>query len=282
MPIKNLPFEKLVEVMQPDRDPSRTPLFQVMFQLRNLPKCEVKIPGLEVEPISLDIGLAKFDLSLEIAKNAEGLECQFEYNSDLFDAATILRMQGHFRNLLENLVDHLDQRLSDLPLLTEAERHQLLVKWNNTKKDHADNLCIHQLFETHAERIPNALAVIFKDQRLTYRELNRRANQLAHYLRKLGVGPESLVGICIEPSLEMAVALLGVLKAGGAYVPLDPEYPKERLGLMLQDAQMTVLVSQQQVAGNLPDHRCAHSLSGSGLARNFSGKRRESGWRNVQ
>jgi len=251
---QDLPFEKLVQVLQPDRDPSRTPFFQVMFQLRNLPKCDVKIPGLAVEHTNLDIGVAKFDLSLEIAEEPKGLECQFEYNSDLFDAATILRMQGHFRNLLENLVSHLDQRLSDLPLLTEAERHQLLVKWNNTKKDYADDLCIHQLFETHAERIPNALAVVFKDQRLTYRELNHRANQLAHYLRKLGVGPESLVGICTEPSLEMAVALLGVLKAGGAYVPLDPEYPKERLGLILQDTQMSLLVSQQQVAGNLPDH----------------------------
>ena len=252
---QNLPFEKLVQVLRPDRDPSRTPLFQVMFQLRNLPKGDVKIPGLEFEPISLDIGLAKFDLSLEIVEDAKGLECQFEYNSDLFDSATILRMQGHFRNLLENLVDHSEQRLSDLPLLTEVERHQLLVNWNSTKKDYADALCIHKLVETQAERIPNELAVIFKDQRLTYRELNRRANQLAHYLRKLGVGPESLVGICIEPSLEMAVALLGVLKAGGAYVPLDPEYPKERLRLMLQDAQMSVLVSQQQIAGDLPDHR---------------------------
>ncbi|HZI86285.1 MAG TPA: amino acid adenylation domain-containing protein, partial [Pyrinomonadaceae bacterium] len=252
---QNLPFEKLVQALRPDRDPSRTPLFQVMFQLRNLPKGDVKIPGLEFEPISLDTGLAKFDLSLEIAEKPKVLECQFEYNSDIFDAATILRLEGHFRNLLENLVDHSNQRLSDLPLLTEVERHQLLVNWNSTKKDYADDLCIHQLFETHAERIPDALAAVFKDQRLTYRELNRRANQLAHYLRKLGVGPESLVGICIEPSLEMAVALLGVLKGGGAYVPLDPEYPKERLRLMLEDAQMSVLVSQQQIAGNLPDHR---------------------------
>ena len=251
---QDLPFEKLVQVMQPDRDPSRTPLFQVMFQLRNLPKHEVKISGLEVEPISLDIALAKFDLSLEIAEGPKGLECQFEYNSDLFDAATILRMRGHFRNFLENLVGHLDQRLSDLPLLTEVERHQMLVKWNNTKKDYADDLCVHQLFEIHAERNPNALAVVFKDRQLTYRELNHRANQLAHYLRKLGVGPESLVGICTEPSLEMAVGLLGVLKAGGAYVPLDPQYPNERLRIMLQDTQMSVLVSQQEIAGNLPDH----------------------------
>lgn len=251
---QDLPFEKVVEVMRPDRDLSRAPLFQVMFQLRNLPKRGVNVPGLEVESISLDIGVSKFDLSLEITDDSKGLECRFEYNNDLFDTATILRMQHHFRNLLENFVGHSDQRISELTFLTEMERHQLLVKWNNTKKDYADNSCVHQLFEAHAERIPNAIAVVFEDQSFTYQELNHRANQLAHHLRKLGVGPESLVGICMEPSLNMVVGLLGVLKAGGAYVPLDPAYPKERLALMLQDSQMSVLVSQQQVAVSLPEH----------------------------
>jgi amino acid adenylation domain-containing protein len=251
---QELPFEKLVNLMRLDRDPSGTPLFQVMFQLRNFPGCDAKLSGLGVEPISLDIGLAKFDLSLEIAEKANGLECLFEYNRELFDAATLLRMQAHFRNLLENIVAHNDRRISDLPFLTEQERHQLLVEWNDTKTDRVSSRCIHQEFEIHAEQTPNALAVVFNERRLSYRELNRRSNQLAHYLRKLGVGPESLVGVCLEPSLELAVALLGVLKAGGAYVPLDPTYPKERLGFMLQDAQMTVLMSQPHLLGILPNH----------------------------
>jgi amino acid adenylation domain-containing protein len=251
---QGLPFEKLVNLLQLNRDPSRSPLFQVMFQLRNLPNHGAKISGLEIEPLSLDIGLAKFDLSLEIIEKLEGLDCQFEYNSDLFDEATILRMQRHFANLVENLMGALEQRISSLPLLTEEERHRLFVQWNDTKKDYADRRCIHQIFEMHAEQTPNAVAVVFNGRRLTYRELNRRANQLAHYLRKLGVGPESLVGVCFEPSLEMAVGLLGVLKAGGAYVPLDPAYPKERLGLMLQDARTTVLVAQRHIAGKLPEH----------------------------
>jgi amino acid adenylation domain-containing protein len=251
---QELPFEKLVNLMQLEREPSRTPLFQVMFQLRNLPQCDAKLSGLGVEPISLDMGLAKFDLSLEMAENANGLECQFEYNRELFDTATILRMQAHFRNLLENIVVHDDRRISDLSPLTEQERHQLLVEWNDTKIDRVSSRCIHQEFEIHAAQTPNALAVVFNERRLTYGELNRRANQLAHYLTKLGVGPESLVGVCLEPSLELAVALLGVLKAGGAYVPLDPAYPKERLGFMLQDAQMTVLIAQPHLLGILPDH----------------------------
>ena len=252
---QELSFERLVNLLRLDRDPSRTPLFQVMFQLRNLPQGDVKLSGLGVERISLDMGLAKVDLSLEIAENANGLECLFEYNRKLFDAATILRMQAHFRKLLENIAAHNDRRLSDLPLLTEQERHQLLVEWNDTKTDRVSSRCIHQEFEIQAEQTPNALAAVFNERRLSYRDLNRRANQLAHYLRKLGVGPESLVGVCLEPSLELAVALLGVLKAGGGYVPLDPAYPKERLGFMLHDARMTVVMSQQHLVRTLPNHK---------------------------
>ena len=251
---QDLPFEKLITVLQPDRDLSRTPLVQVMFQLRNVPPSDAKIAGLEIDPINLDVGVAKFDLTLEIGENRAGFACHFEYNTDLFDAATIVRLQSHFTNLLRSFAANLERRISDLPLLSDMDRHQILVQWNDTRKDHADIHCIHHMFERVVERTPNAVAVVFNDRRLSYRELNRKANQVARYLQKLGVGPESLVGICMEPSLEMAVGLLAVLKAGGAYVPLDPAYPKERLGFMLQDAQMAVVVSTGQMAGNLPDY----------------------------
>src|SRR5262249_7982371 len=153
-----------------------------------------------------------------------------------FEVATISRMVGHFQTLLAGTVADPEQRLSDLPFLTEEERRQLLVEWNATQADYPRDQCIHQLFEAQGERTPEATAVIFEEEQLTYRELNRRANQLAHHLRALGVGPEVLVGICMERSVEMVVGLLGILKAGGAYVPLDPAYPKERLAFILKDA----------------------------------------------
>ena len=159
----------------------------------------------------------------------DGLKAEIEYNPDLFESATITRILGHFQTLLAGIVANPDQAISELPLLTEAEKHQLLIEWNDTKTDYPQDKCIHQLFEAQVEKTPDAIAVVFEDQQLTYRELNRRANQLAHYLQKLGVGPEVLVGICVERSIEMVVGLLGILKAGGAYVPLDPSYPRERL-----------------------------------------------------
>ncbi|MBI4524484.1 MAG: amino acid adenylation domain-containing protein [Deltaproteobacteria bacterium] len=164
-------------------------------------------------------------------------------------------MLGHFHTLLKGIVANPEQRLSDLPLLTEPERHQLLVEWNDTDRDYPRDKCIHQLFESQVERTPEAVAVVFEDQQLTYKELNRRANQLAHYLRKLGVGPEVLVGICLDRSLEMVVGLLGILKAGGAYVPLDPEYPKERLEFMLGDTRAPVLLTEERLIGELAEDR---------------------------
>ena len=149
--------------------------------------------------------------------------------------------------LLHGIVADPDRRVSELPILTEAEEHQLLIEWNDTKKDYPKDKCIHQLFEEQVEKTPDAIAVVFEDQQLTYRELNTRANQLAHYLHKQGVGPESLVGICVERSLEIVVGLLGILKAGGAYVPLDPEYPKERLAFILQDTHAPVLLTQRRI-----------------------------------
>ncbi|MDF5713916.1 MAG: amino acid adenylation domain-containing protein, partial [Rhizonema sp. NSF051] len=182
-----------------------------------------------------------------------GLVGVWEYNTDLFDASTIERMSGHFVTLLEGIVANPVERIAQLPLLTESESQQLLVEWNQTQTDYPQDKCIHELFEAQVELTPDAVAVVFENQQLTYHELNCRANQLAHYLRSLGVSPDVLVGICVERSLEMMVGLLGILKAGGAYVPLDPEYPTERLSFILTDAQVSVLLTQQHLIDKLPE-----------------------------
>jgi surfactin family lipopeptide synthetase A len=258
---QDLPFEKLVEELNPERDPSRSPLFQVMFALQNAPMNLPILAGLNVSPVELGAETAKFDLTLSLKEAAGSLTATLEYNTDLFEHATISRMLGHFQTLLEGLVTNPDQRLSELPILTETERHQLLIEWNDTKRDYPKDKCIHELFEEQAERTPDAVAVIVpsaasghgEDEQLTYRELNRRANQLAHYLQRLGVGPEILVGLCVERSPEMVVGMLGILKAGGAYVPFDATYPKERLAFMLEDAQVSVLLTQQRARDRLPE-----------------------------
>ena len=250
---QDLPFEKLVEELRPERDPSRSPLFQVMFVLQNMPRTALELAGVTVTPLEVDSGTAKFDLTLSMAEAAGALAATLEYNTDLFDHDAIERMVGHFRILLEGIVANPEQRLSELPLLTEAERRQLLVEWNDTKRDYPKDKCVHELFEEQVERTPDAVAVVFEDTQLTYRELNRRANQLAHYLQKLGVGPEALVGVCVERSLEMVVGLLGILKSGGAYVPLDPAYPKERLAFMVADSQAAVLLTQSKILSQLSE-----------------------------
>jgi len=240
----DLPFEKLVEELQPARDLSYTPLVQVIFGL-NAPMPQIQMVGLTVSPLAVETATAKFDLMLFLENTATGLIGQWEYNSDLFDATTIARMAQHFQTLLEGIVTNPQQKVSSLPLLTEQERHQLLWEWNNTTKEYPQDKCIHQLFEEQVEREPDAIAVVFEGEQLTYRELNQRANQLAHYLRSLGVGPEVLVGICVERSLEMVVSLLGILKAGGAYLPLDPALPQESLAFRLIDAQVPILLTQK-------------------------------------
>jgi non-ribosomal peptide synthetase component F len=249
---QDLPFERLVEELQVGRDLSRNPLFQVMFVLQNGPGEGLKLPELSLTPVELSGGTAKFDLTLSLTETERGLRGSLEYDTELFDSATIRRMLGHYQRLLEGMVVDADRSISALELLTEAEREQLLVEWNDTRADYPEGLCIHELFEAQVERTPDAIAVVFEGEELTYGELNRRANRLAHYLRRLGVGPEVLVGICVERSLEMVVGLLGILKAGGAYVPLDPEYPRERLEFMLEDAQIPVLLTQQRLMADLP------------------------------
>ncbi|MCP4549380.1 MAG: amino acid adenylation domain-containing protein [bacterium] len=231
---QDLPFEVLVDALQPERDLSRSPLFQVMFVLQNAPVEALELPNLTVSRLEADSKTAKFDLTLTMAETAQGLRGALEYNTDLFDAGTIDRLVGHFQVLLQGIVADPDQRIADVPILTDAERQLLLVEWNDTWAEYPKHRCIHELFEAQVERTPDAVAVVFEERHLTYRELNRRANQLAHHLQGLGVGPEVLVGICVERSLEMVVGLLGILKAGGAYVPLDSAYPEERLAFMLE------------------------------------------------
>jgi len=252
---QNLPFEILVEALQPERDLSHTPLFQVMFAIQNASPSDVELAGLTVTPLITEGATAKFDLSLLMQNTATGLVGFWEYNTDLFDASTIKRMTGHFVTLLEGIITNPEERISQLPLLTAIEQQQLLVEWNNTQADYPQNKCIHQLFEEQVELAPDAVAVVFGNQQLTYHQLNCRANQLAHYLRSLGVTLDVLVGLCVERSLDMVVGLLGVLKAGGAYLPLDPEYPIERLSFMLEDAQVSVLLTQQHLIERLPKYQ---------------------------
>lgn len=262
---QNYPFPLLVEQLQPNRDPSRSPLFQVLFVLQQPQSREladlvtpsetgarVDWGGLELEFFPMPTEEGQFDLTLEMVEAKKSLFGFFKYNTDLFDAATITRMVGHFETLLEAIVVAPEQPISKLPLLTANERQQL-EEWNKTQVDYLQEACIHQLFESQVERTPDAVAVIFEQEHLTYRELNCRANQLAHYLINLGVKSEVLVGICVERSLDMLVGLLGILKAGGAYVPLDPAYPQERLAFMLEDAQVPVLLTQQQLVEKLPN-----------------------------
>ncbi|MHC5747769.1 MAG: non-ribosomal peptide synthetase [Nostoc sp.] len=251
---QDLPFEKLVEELQLERDLSYSPLFQVKFMLENAPKVDLKLPGLTLSFMSGENSTAKLDLSLDMYETASELMGVFEYNTDLFNEATIHRMVQHFCCLLSGIVKNPEQHLSELPLLTHAELHQLLVEWNDTQIEYPKDRCFHQLFEAQVERSPNAVAVVFKDEQLTYRELNRRANQLAYHLQKLGVKPEVIVGLCVERSLEMVIGLLAILKAGGAYLPLDPTYPSERLTFMLSDSQVPILLTTQKLVTELPQH----------------------------
>ncbi|KAB8332623.1 non-ribosomal peptide synthetase [Scytonema tolypothrichoides VB-61278] len=252
---QDLPFEKLVEELQPDRDLSCNPLFQVMFVLQNMPLPAPKLSNISIIGQEGYSGTAKFDLTLFMEDSEQGLIATAEYNTDLFHGDTITRMLGHFQTMLEGIIANPDHAIVDLPLLTASEKHQLIVDWNDTKIDYPYSQCIHQLFEQQVERTPNAIAVVFENQQLTYRELNNRANRVAHYLQKLGVKPEVLVGICMERSLHMVIGLLAILKAGAAYVPLDPIYPQERLSFILEDAQVPVLLTQGLCVETMPLHK---------------------------
>jgi amino acid adenylation domain-containing protein len=251
---QDVPFERIVEEIQPERNLSHHPLFQVMFVLQNAPMGKLELPQLQLTPWQIEQVTAKFDLTLLMTETEQGIQGRWEYRTDLFDVATINRMVGHLQTLLECIVANPQQRITELPLLTATEQHQLLVNWNNTQVEYPQDKCLHQLFEVQVEKTPDAIAVVFENQHLTYDELNKRANQLAHYLQYLGVKPEVLIGICVERSIQMVVGLLGILKAGGAYVPLDPTYPQERLSYMLADSGVEVLLTQQSLLESLASH----------------------------
>ena len=268
---QDYPFDLLVRQLQPERDPARSPLFQVMFafQKTHLPDEEglaafalgedgarVRLGGLLLESMALEQRAAQFDLSLTMAETGDGLAASFEYNTDLFDASTIERLGEHFRTLLESIVADPFARLSELPVLSAAERRQLLYEWNDTREEFAGPACVHEWFEQQAARTPDHVAVSSAQEAWSYRELNERANRLAHYLRARGVGPDVVVAVCVGRSAAMLACLLGVLKAGGAYVPLDPTYPEERLRFMLEDSGASLLLTEQRFAGRL-DGRAA-------------------------
>lgn len=248
---QDLPFEQLVEVLQPQRDLARNPLFQVMFVLQNAPPAAFDVPGLTLSPVNIEGGSAKFDLWLSMIEGRGMLWANLEYSTDLFEAATIKRMIGHFKTFLEGIVRDPNRRLSELPLLTEEER-KLQIGWNDTEVDYATRHCLHRLIEDQVEKTPDRIALSFEGDELTYRTLNERANDLAHRLIAMGVGPDLPVGICAERSVEMVVGLLGILKAGGAYLPLDPNFPPDRLAFMIADAKLTVILAQRQLAQKLP------------------------------
>jgi len=249
---QDLPFERLVEELQPERDMSRSPLFQVMLVLQNTPRSSLMLPGFTLSPLEIDSQVTKFDLTLGIVDAEQGLYGTLGYNTALFDAATAARILAHFETLLESIVADPQQRLADLTLLDQAECQQLLATWNDTLAAYPPDLCLHDLVEARSVQTPDAVAIALEDEQLTYQTLNQKANQLAHHLQGWGVGSETLVGVCVERSLEMIVGILGVLKAGGAYVPLDPAYPQERLAFMLQDAQVKVLLTQEKLLPELP------------------------------
>jgi amino acid adenylation domain-containing protein len=253
---QDLPFEKLVEELSPERDPGHNPLFQVSFALQNATRSQLELPELTLERLDVDNGTAKFDLSLSILEVPHGLKTTWEYNTDLYEASRIERMMDQFEVLLEGVVIGPEKRLSELPLLPTAEREQVLVEWNRTAARYPSGQCIQDLFEAQVERTPAAIAVVNEQQRLSYTELERRANQLAWRLRREGVGCESLVAVCLERTVDLLVALLGILKAGGAYVPLDPSYPLGRLRFMLEDTLADAVVTQEHLGSRLPAVGC--------------------------
>lgn len=248
---QDLPFEKLVDELQVERSLSHTPLFQILLTLQQATVAPLDLPGLHLEPLLVTTATAKFDLSFELFETPSGLQGLLIYNTDLFDQATVLRMVGHLQTLLEGCVAYPDACLAELELLTRAEQ-RLLAEWNPPLAPVPQPLCLHELFASQVRRTPDAVAIVWEQEQLTYQELNARANQLAYHLQGLGVAPEARVGIYLERSSEQVIALLAILKAGGAYLPLDLDYPRERLAFMLQDAQVSIVLTQEHLLSALP------------------------------
>ena len=250
---QDLPFEKLVEELRPERSLNRQPLFQVMFAFQNMPVAPAEIEGLKLSSFDAENQTAKFDMTCHVMESGRGLVAALEYNSDLFRPDTIDRMLANYETLLKNIAADPSAHVSELAILTDAERLQITGDYNNTRRSYPQDACVDDLFEAQAGRSPDEIAAVFEDQSLSYSELNARANRLAHYLVEAGVGPDVRVAICMQRSLDLAIAVLGVLKAGGAYLPLDPAYPAERIRLMLEDSQASVLLTHARLAGQFSD-----------------------------
>ncbi|MBU6350099.1 MAG: amino acid adenylation domain-containing protein [Chloroflexi bacterium] len=267
---QDLPFELVVEALHPERSLSHAPLFQSMFALQNTPQPPLTLPGLQIRWLDTPSHTTKFDLSLALYPTAQGLAGWWEYSTDLFDPSTLERMTSHFQVLLQEIVADAgrgaDRPISQLPLLTPAERQQVLLDWNATQQTDPLPPCIQQLFETQTRQTPEALALQCGSKQLTYRTLDQRANQLAHHLRTLGVGPESLVGVCLKRSIDLVVSVLAVWKAGGAYLPLDPDYPAERLAFVLHDAAPQVVITHSDVTTQIPAAQPLLSLENAAAA----------------
>ncbi|NES96346.1 MAG: amino acid adenylation domain-containing protein [Desertifilum sp. SIO1I2] len=275
---QDLPFEKLVEELDPERDPSRNPLFQIAFALQNAPMQPLQLPGLTLEPVPLESGTTRFDLEVHLWEPSHGLRSLWQsqeglsgfisYRTDLFDRDSrrnpfgnrIARLVGHFQTLLEGIVANCDTRLSDLPLLTPAEDRQI-HQWRQTATLELDNRCFHHQFEAQVKLAPQAIAIVTPQEKLTYQQLNQRANHLARILHQKGVQLGTLVGLYVERSADMLIGILAILKAGGAYVPLDPNYPNERLQFMLADTQVSLILTQSWLTGRWKDDTALSSHS---------------------
>ena len=250
---QDVPFDRVVDTLRLERDPSRSPIFQVLFILQNTPSPRLHLPGLQFEPMDVDPGAAKFDLTLSMISEGDGFKGQLEYNTDLFEADTIDRMVGHFTSLLRAIVASPEAPVARMALLTEEERGRMLAEWNATDVEVEGPLTLHGMFEAQVDRTPEREAVLYEDEVLTYQVLDRRSNRLAHHLRELGVGPDVPVAVCMDRSADLMVALLGILKAGGAYVPVDPTYPAERVRLMVEDSEAPVVLTHEHTLKEFPD-----------------------------
>jgi len=273
---QDVPFEKLVEELHPERHTSHSPLYQVMFELQNAPLGGLELPGVNLELMAADNATAKFDLTLNVQERDAVIDGSLGYSTDLFEAETIGRMVSHFLTLLEEALDHPDRRVSALELMSVEEREQLAYLWNDTQSIYPQDRLVHELFELQVERRPEAIAVVCEGEEITYAELNRRAEETARCLQRAGVGPETLVGVSLERSIEMVVALLGVLKAGGAFVSFDLAYPKERLKFLLADTGVRLLLTKSDLLEKLPPFEgeilCATSVSSVPLWFPIAGK----------
>ena len=249
---QDLPFEKLVEELRPERSLSHHPMFQVMFILEGAEE-ELRFGGAEARYEDVDIGVAKFDLTLAVIGSGDRLEAEIEYNEGLFDGERVSRMLGHYQMLLEGAVGNMESRVGELPILTENERHQIVTEWNETETARSKSRRIHDLLERQVERTPDRIAVVNGAEALSYEGLNRRANELAGRLREMGVGAEVVVGLCMRRSLKMVVGMIAVMKAGGAYLPLDPEYPDERLAYLVEDSGTSIVLTERRHVGTIRD-----------------------------